>query len=717
LGKKYKELAGVKLITPTQGAYGMSTTGNLEQYNAAQKELAQLGEKGKKAAAYADQIAKIPKELRKQIAETIAADELAKGAFNQSNRRDKEKLKNIGKKEEEDAKAAAKKAKEDAELDNRIKATQELMKTANDADRDAIAKRLVLLEKEKQLIEWKNQAAKAIYENKPMEARGAVSVVGGIRDMAKALGVDLDKNYEKNNALEVDKLKKGTRDKEAEGAKRRKKYHLEEKQEVKELGKEWYGVADAADALAQAIGNSNSELAGLLNGVGLMANQLGNLARAGAFTKEGMSKGDAISAAVSGATQLIGIVAGAAASRKKVMDEYYSSIISQQHQYNLLLNEQLRLNSDVNGSLFLKDYEGRLKSSTEAYNNAQQKYQDEFKKFATAEAITGKKNVVSGQNVLGGIGAGAAMGAGIGSIVPVVGTVIGAAAGALIGGLAGLFAKKKKDITAPLLETYPKLIKATGEFDEALAKTLITNKQVTEATAATLQKLIDWKEAAQKARDQLSQVITDLAGSMGDDLRNALVTAFQDGTDASKAFGDSVNKTLSNILSNMIFNRVFEGAFKELDKGMKASYGIGEDGKPISGAVVDNSWVDDFKKFMDQKGALTDQFNKAMAEFKQVGAQSGLDLFGKSSGSSAKGMTADIKAITEETGSVLAGGVNSISLKISRLLESDTNSMTMLQKSLEYQQRTADNTEDTAKTLREMKGQLTRFELDGIKMK
>lgn len=729
-GKRYNEAAN---YIPKVSQTGYISDSELKKVDDYRKEVELLGESGKKAGEKVKQISLITPESRKELAQLVAQVVHLKAQAEGQNKFLKRQRGTLETRIEEDAKNAAKKAKEGEGLDNRIKATKDLMdetKDANSAEFAALTQKLVLLEKEKNLREEIVKMQMMIATNKEMIPKGATSVGEAIHDMAKALGVDLDKTKPLETKLDISGINKQMAAYEKKANELRKEYHIEEKKELKELGKEWYAVADAADSVSRAIAESNAGLAEMLVGVAQTANQLGNLARTGIFTKDKetkqygkMSTADAISATVSGTTQLIGIVASAAASRKKVMDEYYSSIISQQHQYNLLLNEQLRLNSDVNGSLFLKDYEGRLKSSTEAYNNAQQKYQDEFKKFATAEAIVGKKNVVSGQNVLSGIGAGAAAGAGIGAILgggvlSLPAAAAGAIIGSVVGALTGLFAKKKKDITAPLLETYPKLIKATGEFDEALAKTLITNKQVTEATAATLQKLIDWKEAAQKARDQLSQVITDLAGSMGDDLRNALVTAFQDGTDASKAFGDSVNKTLSNILSNMIFNRVFEGAFKELDKGMKASYGIGEDGKPIYGSVVDYNWVDDFKKFMDQKGALTDQFNKAMVEWKQTAAESGFDLFGKdSSKSSAKGMTTDIKAITEESASQLVGATNAMRLNIAKLLENNTNGMTMLQKSLEYQLRTADNTEDTAKTLREMKGQLTRFELDGIKMK
>lgn len=423
-----------------------------------------------------------------------------------------------------------------------------------------------------------------------------------------------------------------------------------------------YQIADAFGSIAGSIGDSNRGLADMMKGLGAIAGELGNLTRAGAFSKDGMSQKDAIGASISGATQLIGLVVSQAAANKQVMKEYYSNIISQQQDYNLLLNEQLRLNSDINKSVFLKDYKGRLESGASAFNNAQKEYNDELKKFAQSEAITGQKNVVSGKNVLGGVGAGAALGAGIGTLIaPGIGTIIGAGAGAVVGFFTGLFAKKKKDIVAPLLETYKDLIGANGEFNADLAKTLITNKQVTEETAKTLQKLIDWKDAADKAREQLTGVIIELAGGLGDDLRNALVDAFKAGTDASKAFGDSVNKTLENIMSNMLFNKVFEGSITKLGEDMNASYGIGPDGKPTTGAVVDQSWTDDLQRFYQKAPELVKQFNQAMSDAQKEAGAAGFSVFGKDQAAADRTATSKgLAAMSQDTGNELNGRFTAI---------------------------------------------------------
>jgi hypothetical protein len=723
-GEKYNKLAGVKLTTTQQGFN--PTIGNEKQYAAAQTALKAMGEEGRKAGEKAFNIGKIIFPVRDALADVKAKLIGLEASKEQGNTFVKRSMGALENKMKLDAVAAAKKAKEDAELDNRIKATAELLKNANDGERDAIAKRLVLLEQEKKLIEWKNEAAKAMAANKPLKPIGADTALGAIREAAKASGIDLDKLKLKDTDLEVDKIKRGNSAREAEANRLRKKYNIEDKKDTKELAENYYAVADAADMLSNAIGDSNAGLADMLKGVGSVAGQMGNLVKAGAFDKmgeDGMSQGDAISSAVSGTTQLIGIVVGAAAERKRVMEEYYASIIAQQQQYNLLLNDQLRLNSDINGSVFFTNYEGKLNDSTKAFNDATSKYNEETKKFATSEAITGKKNVVSGANVIGGIGAGAAAGAGIGAllgggVLSVPAAAVGAVIGSVVGLFTGLFAKKKKDVVAPLLETYKDLISPAGEFNEVLAKTLIANNKVTEATKATLQNLIDWKEQAKLAREQLTAVIKDLTGGLGDDLRNALVGAFTDGTDAATAFGDSVNNVLENVMSNMIFNKVFEGAFKQLEDGMNASYGIGPDGKPMTGSKVDGKWADDLKTFFDQSKGLTDQFNQGLADAKAEAAANGMAIFGKdTSAGGATGMKGDIARMTEETGSALSGNITAIRINMARMIESGNDSMTMLQRSLELQARTADNTDVMSKTLNNIDTRLSRIELDGLKVK
>lgn len=415
----------------------------------------------------------------------------------------------------------------------------------------------------------------------------------------------------------------------------------------------FYGASDAAGILADAIEETNKELADMLRGISAVAATLGNLNQAGAFTGT-MTREDAVGAIISGATSMISMIATQTAQNKAVMKEYYDSIITQQQQYNLLLNEQIRLNTENNETIFSTDYAGRMADASKAYIDAQKKYQEAFKDFNESEAIVGKKNAISGGNVLKGAASGAAIGAGIGALGGPVTAAVGAAIGAGVGAIVGLFTKKKKDILRPLLETYPDLINAEGKFNAALAQTLIDNKKVTEETAKTLQNLIDWQGAMEAAHEQLIGVISELTGSLGNDLQNALVEAFETGSSAAQAFGETVDKVLENIISNMVFNMVFQKAFEKLQKGMEESY------DPNAGSEYDQTWIDDLEEFYGQAPELIKQFYSGMDAARTTAQAAGFNPF-SGTGQQGRLSGAITRTITEDTGTELAGLMRKIS--------------------------------------------------------
>ena len=589
---------------------------------------------------YADQMAAI----RKTRAEAVAELERLK------NTPGVDPLKEINAKKAEIAELDKQLGiKEVAEKTDRIEQIKKLMEKAHGAELTRLAKELALEEAKKKVVEDRIATEMAIARNQQIAPLGAKTQSETLELMKKASGLDFSKLVDTEREdrkklrfkLEVDKLEKHSVENN------KKLVELLEQQAAQDRARAsyMYDIAESAQYLASQFGESNRELAGMLTAISSIAGQLARLQEKG-FE---ISKEEGISMAVAGATQLVGMAIRQAAENKRVMKEYYASIISQQQQYNILLNEQLRLNSDIKGSIFIQDFEGRLTDGAKAYNDAQKKFQEEFKKFAESEAITGKKNVVSGTNVLSGIGAGAALGAGIGTLIaPGIGTVIGAAVGTLVGALTGLFAKKKKDIVAPLIDVYPDLIDANGEFNAELAKTLIANNKVTEATKQTLQNLIEWKEAADAATEQLKQVISDLAGSLGNDIRNALVEAFRSGEDAAKEFGKSVDKVLETILSNMLFNQAFEGLFKTLQDDMLGSYSAGGD----------QSWFDDLTRFFEAAPESMKVFLQGLSDAKKAGEAVGFNLF--KNDSERTGSSKGIAAMSQDSADELNGRFTAI---------------------------------------------------------
>ena len=388
-----------------------------------------------------------------------------------------------------------------------------------------------------------------------------------------------------------------------------------------------------------------SEIGGLMSGLASGVNDL-----LVAFDDDA-SKSDKIAAGISGLVKMVDMLAGAARRRREAEEDYYKSVIGFQNDYNLSLNEQIRLQSVLGDSVFLKDFEGRMRDGISAVSDASKKYQEAMDALSGAQVKSGQKNAIDWGNVGKGASSGAAVGAAVGSIVPVIGTAIGAIVGGITGALAGLFGgMKKKDTFLPLLEEYPDLLQKSEDgvtrINRALAENLIQNNLVDEKTKAILENILDWDDALTVAQNQIKDVVSELAGQLGNDMRNALVDAFRAGEDAAKAMGDTVEKVLENILSQLIFNRVFADTFKKLEEEMIDS----------EGANGDSNWVDDFERFFEASKGLSEQWDQAMKDAQAQAAASGFDIF-KPEGAAAKpeGLTGGIMRITEETGQELAG--------------------------------------------------------------
>lgn len=406
-------------------------------------------------------------------------------------------------------------------------------------------------------------------------------------------------------------------------------------------------LGDVFEKLGQSIGsNFLAEIGSAIKGI---ASQLGNLQTALSSTATETEK---IQAGIAAAVSLVTMVVEAAAKRKEAERQYYADVIGLQREYNLSIQDQLLLQSKLTANVFVKNYEGEMLDGIKAAHAANVNYQKALEELALGKAKDGQHNAINWGAVGQGATAGAAVGAAVGSIVPVIGTAIGAVVGALAGAIIGIFgAKKKKDTFSDLMKMYPELIQkstdGTEKFNQELAKSLIANNQVDEATKGILNNILAWDDKLKAAREQIKGVISDLAGSLGDDLRNSLVDAFKTGASSAEAFGVSVNKVLENILSNLLFNQVFSKSFDELQAQMAKSFDIGGD----------QSWVDDIATFFKSAPGLIEQFNGALIEAHTQSVNNGLNVFAQTAPKADAGnsLQGAIKGITQQQADLLAG--------------------------------------------------------------
>ncbi len=361
---------------------------------------------------------------------------------------------------------------------------------------------------------------------------------------------------------------------------------------------------------------------------------------------------DMVSAGISSIVNVINMVTAASAKRDRIEKEFYKNKIALAHEYALALNDTLRTQSEMSESGFVKDYSGRINDGFKALSESTEKYNEAIAKLSEGRAKTSLKSVVNWGNVGKGALSGAAAGAAIGSVVPLVGTAIGAAAGAIIGGLAGLFGgKKKKNEYGALTEVFPELVDGAGKLNKELAKSIINTDQVNDKTKQLIQNALDWAEATEKANQQIKEVVVDLAGDLGNGIKNALVESFRAGEDASKRMFDAAGKSLEQFVENLVFSALFSDAFKTFEKEVTESLGLNGD-KDV---------VDDYDRLMSVLKGRENIFNESLRAIKGRANSQGFDLWGKGddkgTGSS---LTGAIKGVTEETASMIGGQMNAI---------------------------------------------------------
>lgn len=445
-------------------------------------------------------------------------------------------------------------------------------------------------------------------------------------------------------------------------------------QRLDEMGEKLIGLAYQMQDIARSVGQIDAEMGEAMNGIADAVGQVGNISKMAA---SGDTMG-VITAGLNGALQVTGMLINSAKERQAAEEAFYRSIRSQQQDYNLALNEQLRLQTELSEGIFLTDYAGRMGDAMDSLSDATKEYYKIEGDLAKGKAKVGQRNAVDWGNVGTGAAGGAAAGAAIGSIVPVIGTAIGGVVGGVAGAIGGLFGgKKKKDTYASLLQEYPELLDRTKEgadrFNDALAETLIKNDTVNGQTKETLENLIEWKNASKAAEEQIAQISKDLVGTMGGELKNSLVSAFEEGENAAKNFGDSVEKILEDMIAEQAMQAVFGNLFNQFEQDFADAYASGG----YKGAMPLMT------DLMDDAIGMQEDFNKFIEEAKKKGNAEGLSLFDGSS--SEDPLTGAIKGVSEETASLIGGQMNAIRIN-------QAESLRIMNESVRYQSEIAANT-------------------------
>ena len=326
-----------------------------------------------------------------------------------------------------------------------------------------------------------------------------------------------------------------------------------------EIGK----IAAKLSALFEAAGSQNmaEQAEGLMNAMSTVSN-----------IGKGFAQGGIVGAIEAGAMEVLGYVTKAfqaAAVHKKALLDIQKQINDQQLQYNELLRVEQRESRDLEtifGSdkltkarrslLLAKDWEDDIKRSIKGDIKTLADYRFELEK---KEQWQGGRQLVDTKTEGDNYGLG----------------MFSVKTGHAKSGFFGL--GKGRDLYSGLTQIaeYKELVKANGHLNLELAKSIAATREFEGDGKKAFEALIKKEEDFEAALKQMDDYLGGIFGNYASDIMDAVVDAFERGTDAAEAFGDVTKKVMRNVAKDMVQAAILQPVKQEQAELVKKAYATG----------------------------------------------------------------------------------------------------------------------------------------------
>ena len=356
--------------------------------------------------------------------------------------------------------------------------------------------------------------------------------------------------------------------------------------EFAQLGQEF-------EKLGQSTGNESLKRIGQT-----MQNVSNVLNRTASFAQIGSAAGPwgaAIGAVVGLITSGFESAAKARMEHEKKLQEIANSKINQQSEYNRLLYEERMLHKEntsvfgtkevANALYYLTEYRNQWNSlqkditsglSEERRNYLKERMEKGFNPFSKSSKKEWEEKVselVAKQSKLQNIMV---------------------ADGSHTTGV--LWWKKAHTIWKSIIDVHPKLIKANGEFDAELAKSIVKYGEFGGSGKQALQDIIDSYERAQEAQKKFDEYVKNTFGELGTSVIDSVYNALQKGEDAFESFAKSVGNIIGKLGKQLVYELYVADDFKRLQE-------------KITQAGKNNNGSEDFARKSSQ---IVSEFGNAM---------------------------------------------------------------------------------------------------------
>lgn len=717
---------GLKRPTVTMDDLSADQKNYLKQYT----EAANAYKQNSEAKLYQNLLAKYQdyEEQRKSISEKFAKDRAQiEKAVDADGRPIGEDVKERALAELSKQERAALKSVDDAQLTELGKENKVLVDLFADTSEKSVAEVQKIIDRIKMLMDYlrgtKDAEGTAVIKdgNGRTERRITQKDMAGLGFSPAELKA-LEKSPEKLKALteQYEKLKKEVLGKnpfralaDAVGELFKHGEYGEEKgleAKLKRLGESAAASAEMVGDLAGRLSEmfeaaGNDGMAEAMDAVQGVMTSVSNIGR-------GFAEGGVVGGIAAAAGEAIGWVTKAfqaSARHKAALEKIMEEVTAQQREYNLLLMEQ-NLELEKAQTIFGTDTYGKAANAVRVMKDAYAGLKAEIagtaeqqKKFGYTETGSAfwNKIVNKGYSELKDAYSGLAD--------------IEIKTGHKKTGLFGW--GKGKDTYSSILDVYPELIDSAGNFNRELAESIMNSREFAKNDKEALQYIIDLYDQAEEAWESVKDYFEGVFGDLGQTLTDALVDAFKNGTDAGKAFADSLTGMLEKLAEQMIYTvtiaPLLEKAQEEMLDVMKR-----ED-------LTDEEKFGNYVRILDEMtdNALSQQgtINALLEKYRQLAKDKGLDLWQGDSttqtGKSGAYTTASQESITKLEGLYTAMLVHETNIDTN--VENVAGSM---QTALGHLKRIDTNTGECSETLklmrkdmRDMKDDLTTLRRDGIK--
>ena len=368
-------------------------------------------------------------------------------------------------------------------------------------------------------------------------------------------------------------------------------------------------AADEVSSMFEAMGKDRAA-----NIAGSLGDVLGAVSNIGKAFAQGGIIGGAF-AAVGEIFSLVGKGAQETAKHKQTLEKIMNDTIAQQREYNLLLLEQNLLYEKAS-TIFGADSYAKAKNAVDVLKESIADLNNEIAGTIDQQGKFSYKNT------------------GVGFLDKMLNRTYSQLKDSY-SGLADIeiktgsyttgawFWKKQHDVYSSILDVYPDLIEANGEFNKELAESVMNTREMSDEDKAALQNMIGLAEQAEEAFESLNDYMTDIFGDLGSNMSNALVDAFKNGTDAAETFTQSVSDMLGTLAEQMIYSvtlaPLLEEAQNEMMEVMKNTN--------LTDEQRFKQWTDILNGLVGDAVAQQNKANQLYEAYQQAAEEQGFDIF------------------------------------------------------------------------------------------